>query len=137
MLVLTRKQEQTITIGERLPPDEDAIEITVLEVKGDQVRIGIKAPRDMPVHRREIWELQKQEKVLAMISCAFFYPRCRKAQDQIILSFRQRRQATCILAVIAMAFSKCRRNIGRIMVNQNYFHPYDFEQVPHAKIFSN
>ena len=65
MLVLTRKQEQTITIGE--PPSlEDAIEVTVLEVRGDQVRIGTIAPRDMPVHRREIWEQEKRAKVQAI-----------------------------------------------------------------------
>lgn len=49
MLVLTRKREQSIIIGE-------GIEIVVLEIRGEQVRLGIKAPRDVAVHRKEIYE---------------------------------------------------------------------------------
>lgn len=49
MLVLTRKVQQSIVIG-------DNIEVVVLEVRGEQVRIGIKAPKDVPVHRKEIYE---------------------------------------------------------------------------------
>jgi len=49
MLVLTRKLNQSIKIG-------DDIEITVVEVHGDQVRLGIAAPRSVTVHRREVWE---------------------------------------------------------------------------------
>ena len=49
MLVLTRKVNQSIIIG-------DNIEIVVLEVRGEQVRIGIKAPRDVQVHRKEIFD---------------------------------------------------------------------------------
>ncbi|MEP7054341.1 MAG: carbon storage regulator CsrA [Actinomycetota bacterium] len=48
MLVLTRKSNQSIVIG-------DDIVITVLEVRGDQIRIGITAPRDVEVHREEVW----------------------------------------------------------------------------------
>jgi carbon storage regulator len=48
MLVLTRKSNQSIVIG-------DDIVITVLEVRGDQIRIGITAPRDVQVHREEVW----------------------------------------------------------------------------------
>jgi carbon storage regulator len=47
MLVLTRKTNQSIVIG-------DDIEITVLSVSGDKVRIGIEAPRDIAVFRREV-----------------------------------------------------------------------------------
>ncbi|GIK77787.1 MAG: carbon storage regulator [Acidobacteria bacterium] len=47
MLVLTRKTNQSIKIGEN-------IEITVLSVSGDKVRIGIEAPRDISVFRREV-----------------------------------------------------------------------------------
>jgi carbon storage regulator len=47
MLVLTRKTNQSIVIG-------DNIEITVLSVSGDKVRIGIEAPRDISVFRREV-----------------------------------------------------------------------------------
>jgi carbon storage regulator len=49
MLVLTRKTNQSIKIGEN-------IEITVLSVSGDKVRIGIEAPRDISVFRREVLE---------------------------------------------------------------------------------
>lgn len=50
MLVLTRKVKDSIMIG-------DDIKITVLEVKGDHARIGIDAPRDIAVHRLEIYRL--------------------------------------------------------------------------------
>ena len=48
MLVLTRKANQSIMIG-------DDIEISVLAVMGEKVRIGIEAPRAVPVFRREVW----------------------------------------------------------------------------------
>ena len=48
MLVLTRKSSQSIVIG-------DDIVVTILEIRGDQIRIGISAPRDVPVFREEIW----------------------------------------------------------------------------------
>jgi carbon storage regulator len=49
MLVLARGRDQTIMIG-------DDIEITVVDVRGDRVRLGINAPRNISVHRKEIWE---------------------------------------------------------------------------------
>lgn len=49
MLVLTRKLHQSIMIG-------DEIEVVVLEVRGEQVRIGIRAPKDVAVHRKEIYD---------------------------------------------------------------------------------
>ena len=53
MLVLTRKSNQSIMIG-------DDIEITVLAVMGEKVRIGIEAPRSVPVFRREVYvEIQE------------------------------------------------------------------------------
>lgn len=54
MLVLTRKLHQSIVIG-------DGIEVVVLEVRGEQVRLGIKAPRDVTVHRKEIYEQIHEE----------------------------------------------------------------------------
>lgn len=48
MLVLTRKSNQSIVIG-------DDVIVTVLEVRGDQIRLGITAPRELPVYREEIW----------------------------------------------------------------------------------
>ena len=47
MLVLTRKTNERIRIG-------DSIVITVVEVRGDKVRLGIDAPREIPVHREEV-----------------------------------------------------------------------------------
>ena len=49
MLVLTRKPDQSIMVG-------TDIEITVLEVRGEQVRLGIRAPRNVTVHRKEVFE---------------------------------------------------------------------------------
>jgi carbon storage regulator len=48
MLVLSRKLNESIIVG-------DNITITVLEIRGDKVRIGVAAPRDVSVHRKEIW----------------------------------------------------------------------------------
>ncbi len=48
MLVLTRKTNQSIMIG-------DDVEITVLAVARDKIRVGITAPRDVPVFRKEVW----------------------------------------------------------------------------------
>lgn len=56
MLILTRRAGETLMIG-------DGIEITVLGTKGNQVRLGVKAPRDVPVHRAEIYERIQQERV--------------------------------------------------------------------------
>lgn len=54
MLVLTRKINQSIVIG-------DDVEVVVLEVRGEQVRLGIKAPRTVAVHRKEIYEQIQEE----------------------------------------------------------------------------
>lgn len=56
MLVLTRKVQQSIMIG-------DEIEIVVLEVRGEQVRLGIRAPKNVTVHRQEIYSQIKQENI--------------------------------------------------------------------------
>jgi carbon storage regulator len=52
MLVLSRKRDQQIIIG-------DGIVITVVEIRGDKVRLGIEAPTDVPVHRKEVYEAIK------------------------------------------------------------------------------
>ena len=49
MIVLTRRRNEGITIG-------DGICITVIEIRGDKVRLGIQAPAPMPVHRQEVYE---------------------------------------------------------------------------------
>ena len=58
MLVLTRKSNQSIMIG-------DDIEVSVLAIMGEKVRIGIQAPRDIPVFRREVYLEIQQENVSA------------------------------------------------------------------------
>ena len=60
MLVLTRRLGQAIMIGDPNKPDE-ITEVTVVEVKGDQVRIGTDAPQDVKVHRKEIYDQIQQE----------------------------------------------------------------------------
>jgi carbon storage regulator len=64
MLVLTRKIDESIIIG-------DDIRITVVEVRHDQVKLGITAPRDIPVHREEVYrEIQEENKRAALVSTA-------------------------------------------------------------------
>ena len=55
MLILTRRVGETVVIG-------DEVQVTVLGVKGNQVRLGVNAPRDVSVHRQEIYErIQKEQ----------------------------------------------------------------------------
>jgi len=54
MLVLSRQRNETIMIG-------DDVEITVVDIRGDKVRLGINAPRQIQVHRKEVWEAIKRE----------------------------------------------------------------------------
>jgi carbon storage regulator len=49
MLVLTRKVGETVVLG-------DGIQVTVVEIRGDKVRLGIVAPRHVPIHRQEVYE---------------------------------------------------------------------------------
>jgi carbon storage regulator len=58
VLVLTRKPNESIMIG-------DQIELSVLSVSGEKVRIGIEAPRDIPVFRKEVWLAIREEEVAA------------------------------------------------------------------------
>jgi carbon storage regulator len=74
MLVLTRKLNQSIMIG-------DDIEVTVLSTTGDKVRIGIQAPRDIPVFRKEVY-LEIQQERLAEGSSA------RAEVDEALKSLR-------------------------------------------------
>lgn len=54
MLVLSRQRDETIMIG-------DDIELTIVDIRGDKVRIGIKAPSDVPVHRKEVYDAIRRE----------------------------------------------------------------------------
>jgi len=54
MLVLSRQRDETIMIG-------DDVEITVVDIRGDKVRLGISAPRTIQVHRKEVYDAIKRE----------------------------------------------------------------------------
>lgn len=61
MLVLSRQRDETIMIG-------DDIEITVVDIRGDKVRLGITAPTSIPVHRKEVYEaIQRENRAAANI----------------------------------------------------------------------
>ncbi len=55
MLVLSRQRDESIMIG-------DNVEIIIVDVRGDKVRLGITAPKSIPVHRREIYDAIQREK---------------------------------------------------------------------------
>jgi carbon storage regulator len=55
MLVLSRQKDESIIIG-------DDVEITIVDVRGDKVRLGINAPRSISVHRKEIYDAIQREK---------------------------------------------------------------------------
>ena len=55
MLVLSRQRDESIIIG-------DDIEIVIVDVRGDKVRLGINAPREISVHRKEIYDAIQREK---------------------------------------------------------------------------
>lgn len=58
MLVLSRHRDESIIIG-------DDIKITVVEIRGDKVRLGIAAPTNVPVHREEVYEAIRRENMQA------------------------------------------------------------------------
>jgi carbon storage regulator len=55
MLVLSRQKDESIMIG-------DNVEITIVDVRGDKVRLGITAPKEISVHRKEVYEAIQREK---------------------------------------------------------------------------
>jgi carbon storage regulator len=58
MLVLSRQRDESIIIGED-------IVVTIVDIRGDKVRLGIDAPTEIPVHRREVYEAIKRENLRA------------------------------------------------------------------------
>jgi carbon storage regulator len=54
MLVLSRHRDESIMIG-------DDVVITIVDIRGDKVRLGIKAPQEIPVHRQEVYDAIKRE----------------------------------------------------------------------------
>jgi len=57
MLVLSRQRDESIIIG-------DDIVITIVDIRGDKVRLGIQAPKEIPVHRQEVYEAIQKENAL-------------------------------------------------------------------------
>lgn len=55
MLVLSRQRDEQVMIG-------DDVVVTVVDIRGDKVRLGFEAPRDVSIHRREVWLRIRQEK---------------------------------------------------------------------------
>ena len=62
MLVLSRKKNESIMIS-------DNITIVVVEIRGDKVRLGIECPKEIPVHRQEVYELIQREKPSTCACC--------------------------------------------------------------------
>ena len=58
MLVLSRQRDETIMIG-------DDIQITIVDIRGDKVRLGITAPTEIPVHRKEVYDAIRRENLAA------------------------------------------------------------------------
>ncbi len=58
MLVLSRQRDESIIIG-------DNIVVTIVEIRGDKVRLGINAPTEIPVHRQEVYEAIRRENLRA------------------------------------------------------------------------
>ena len=60
MLVLSRQRDETIMIG-------DEVEVTIVDIRGDKVRLGISAPKEVTVHRKEVYEAIKRENKAAAV----------------------------------------------------------------------
>jgi carbon storage regulator len=54
MLVLSRNRDEQVVIG-------DTIVVTIVDIRGDKVRLGVEAPKEVPVHRREVYEAIQRE----------------------------------------------------------------------------
>ena len=90
MLVLTRRANQSIVIG-------NDVVVTVLEVRGDQVRLGIKAPREVSVHREEVFAEIQRVKCQLISEIVGDWPAARRdafAEDfeRFVLGFEARMQ---------------------------------------------
>ena len=84
MLILTRRVGETIVIG-------DDVIITVLGIKGNQVRIGINAPKDVSVHREEIYQRIQQEKNTTPATAAVAAPKTEEAAT-VTTTIRKKRE---------------------------------------------
>jgi carbon storage regulator len=84
MLILTRRVGETIVIG-------DDVIITVLGIKGNQVRIGINAPKDVSVHREEIYQRIQQEKNTTTTTTATAAPK-KEESTTVTTTIRKKRE---------------------------------------------
>jgi carbon storage regulator len=68
MLVLSRHRDESIMIG-------DDVIITIVDIRGDKVRLGIQAPQDIPVHRQEVYEaIQRENRKAAQLQASDAQP---------------------------------------------------------------
>ena len=72
MLVLSRRKDEVIKIG-------DDIEISIIDIKGDTVRIGISAPKEVAVHRKEVYDAIRAENMVAATQSANVFASLGKA----------------------------------------------------------
>ena len=72
MLVLSRKKNESIIIN-------DNITVTVIEIRGDKVRLGIEAPKDVTVHRREVYEAIQNQ---AALPCVLLAPNSQQPRTR-------------------------------------------------------
>jgi carbon storage regulator len=74
MLILARKVNESIIIG-------DKVEVSVVDIKGDQVKLGIKAPKDVKVYRLEVYEAIQEENKAAALSKPAHIPQIDELKD--------------------------------------------------------
>lgn len=97
MLVLSRQRDESIMIG-------DDIEITIVDVKGDKVRLGIVSPKNTPVHRREIYDAIQREKAQKItetseklyLRCGGAYQSKRLEKDVYLISSQFGKRLDCV-----------------------------------------
>ncbi|MFW5688041.1 MAG: carbon storage regulator CsrA [Spirochaetota bacterium] len=76
MLILARRINETIVIG-------DSIRVSVVDIKGDQIKLGIEAPRHVKVYRQEVYEaIQDENREAARSTASTSLPSLKKADDQ-------------------------------------------------------
>lgn len=64
MLVLSRQRNESIVIGSEVKLEDNTV-VTVVDVRGDKARLGIESPKNVPVHRKEVWVRIQEENAQA------------------------------------------------------------------------